>query len=54
MRKTLPTLNIRNILVTLRLKEHCKMAIHTKLNLKTPARKGGGCPKALKHRMAVH
>ena len=56
IRKTLLTLNMRNILVMLRLmNELCtRVAIHIKLNLKTPARRGGGCPKASKHKMAVH
>ena len=56
MRKTLLTLKIRNILVMLRLmKEHRRrLAIHTKLNLKAATTRGGGCPKAWKHKKAEH
>ena len=56
MRKTLLTLKIKYILVMLRLmKEHrTRLAIHIKLRLKTGTTKGGGCPKACKHRMTVH
>ena len=57
MRKTLLTLNSRNILVTLRLmKEHrTRLAIHIKVNFKTATTRGdGGCSKASKHRMAEH
>ena len=50
------TLNINNILVTLRLiREHrTRLANHTKLNLKTATRRGGGSPKASKQRIAIH
>ena len=56
IRKTLVTLNIRNILVMLRLmKEHeTRLAIHNKLNFKAATTRGGGCPKAWKQIMAVH
>ena len=56
MRKALLTLNSRNILVMLRLmKEHrTRLIIQTKLNFKTATRRGGGSPKAWKHKMAVH
>ena len=56
MRKTLPTLNSRNILVKLRLmKEHrTRLIIQTKLNFRTATRRGGGSPKAWKHKMAAH
>ena len=47
---------MRNILVMLRLiREHrTRLAIHIRLNFKTATMKGGGCPKASKHMMAVH
>ena len=56
MRKTLLTLNSRNILVMLRLmKEHrARLAIHIRLNFIAATRRGGGCPKASKKMMAVH
>ena len=56
MGKALLTLNSRNILVMLRLmKEHrTRLIIQTKLNFKTATRRGGGSPKAWKHKMAVH
>ena len=56
MIKTLITLISRNILVMLRLiKEHrTRLPIHNKLNLKNATTRGGGCPKAWKHKMAKH
>ena len=56
MRKTLLTLKIRYILVTLRLmKEHrTRLTIHIKLNLKIATTRGGGSPKASKHKTAEH
>ena len=56
MRKTLLTLKIKYILVMLRLiKEHrTRLARHIILKLKTATTRGGGCPKACKHRMVVH
>ena len=50
------TLNSRNILVMLRLiKEHrTRLAIHIKMNFNSATTRGGGSPKAWKHRMAVH
>ena len=54
MKKTLLTLNSRNILVMLRLmKEHrTRLAIHIRLNFRAATTRGGGCPKAWKQRMA--
>ena len=45
-----------NILVTLRLiREHrTRLAIHPKVNFKAADTRGGGSPKAWKHRMAEH
>ena len=56
MRKTLLTLKIKYILVMLRLiKEHrTRLAIHAILNLKTATTRGGGSPKAWKHKTAGH
>ena len=56
MRKTLLTLMSRNILVRLRLiKEHrARLAVHIILIFMAATTRGGGCPKAWKHRMAVH
>ena len=56
MRKTLLTLNSRNILVMLRLmKEHrARLAVHIRVNFKNATRGGGGRPKAWKHKTAVH
>ena len=56
IRKRLLTMKIRNILVMLRLMKQqlTRVVIHIKLNFKTAAIKGGGCPKASKHTMAVH
>ena len=56
MRKTLLTLKIRYILVMLRLMKEqlTSVVIHITLNFKTAAIKGGGRPKASKHKMAVH
>ena len=56
MRKTLLTLNIRNILVMLRLMNahFARWTIHITMNFKTATTRGGGCPKASKHKMAVH
>ena len=56
MRKTLLTLNIRNILLMLRLmkEQRTRWIIHIKLNFKATTTRGGGCPKAWKHKMAVH
>ena len=56
MRKKLLTLNSRSILVKLRLmKEHrTRLPIHIRLNFKAATTRGGGCPKAWKHRTAIH
>ena len=57
MGKTLMiTLISRNILVMLRLiKEHrTRLPIHNKLNFKAATKRGGGCPKAWKHKTAEH
>ena len=46
----------RNILVTLRLiKEHLtRLVIQAKVNFKAAIIRGGGSPKAWKHKTAVH
>ena len=56
IRKTPLTLKIRYILVMLRLMKEqlTSVVIHITLNFKTAAIKGGGRPKASKHKMAVH
>ena len=56
MRKTLLTLKIRYILVTLRLmKEHrTRLANHANENFKTATTRDGGRPKAWKYKTAVH
>ena len=45
-----------NILVTLRLMnaQRIRLADHVKVNFKTATKRGGGSPKAWKHKMAVH
>ena len=50
------TLISRNILVTLRLiKEHrTRLVIQAKVNFKAAIIRGGGSPKAWKHKTAVH
>ena len=54
--KTLLTFNSRNILVMLRLiKEHwIRPPIHINMNFEIATTRGGGSPKAWKHKMAVH
>ena len=49
-------MNTKNILVMLRLMKEqlTSVVIHITLNFKTAAIKGGGRPKASKHKMAVH
>ena len=49
-------MKIRNILVMLRLMKEqlTRVIIHIKLNLKTATTRGGGCPKASMHNMAIH
>ena len=56
IRKRLLTMKIRDILVMLRLMKQqlTRVVIHIKLNLMTATKRGGGCPKASKHTMAVH
>ena len=56
IKSLLLTLNSRNILVMLRLmKEYrTRLAIHATLNFKTATTRGGGSPKAWKHKTAVH
>ena len=56
IRKTLLTLNIRNILLMLRLMKEQRMRwiIHIKLNFTATTTMGGGCPTAWKHMKAAH
>ena len=56
VRETPLTLKIRSILVMLRLMKEqlTRVVIHITLNFKTATIKGGGRPKASKHKMSVH
>ena len=56
IRKTLPTLDIRNILVMLRLmkEDWTRLTIHIRLIFKAANTRGGGSPKAWTHKLAAH